>query len=631
MLKSFADPYDDELLYSAIARYHNCWSIQSYKEVLKNLFGSDSIVPTIGFPCHLDYFAKQFTDKRYADNYYFLFKHTLLPIYIPFLTEARRNKVIDDMKYSDGKGIYTILGLTAGGICKKDGLFYCPLCLNADLETYGEAYFHRIHQIQGVEVCPEHGCLLKKYPIDRRLVSRLQFIRLDYKKADCNAVYESNEMLSNQLLLVSKSVKYILNSNLLNYNISKVFDKYIVLLKQKQLLTIKGVVKQRQLYEEFKRYYNNDLLERLQSNFQESNESSWLKSITRKQRKIIHPIRHILFIQFLCGSVEEFFEGSFDYKPFGRGPWLCLNPAAEHYMERIVNDCIITSDYDTRNPVGTFSCSCGFVYSRKGPDKTKEDELKIGRVKKYGDLWENKLKSLTIEKKYSLRGLAKLMKCDPKTIVKYAKKNGVLHLINTSMKPSKSNTSTYVSNCGDNYLTKYSEDCLNLMELHPKLSRSELRDLLKKQYAWFYRNDKQWLENNLPKSLPMRNIDCNSSRVNWEKRDAILLHQMEEAYSMLLNYTKPVRITKSVLGKMLGKSALLDKYLNKLPNTEKYLKRIIETIEDFQIRRVNLVCERLYAEKGFLTKWEIIRLAGLKDGRSSIVEEKINANLEKYN
>jgi hypothetical protein len=631
MLKSFADPYDDELLYSAIARYHSCWSIQSYKEVLKNLFGSDSIVPTIGFPSHLDYLSKQFTNKQYADNNYFLYKHTLLPIYIPFLTEDRRNKIINDMKYSDGKGIYTILGLAAGGICKKEGLFYCPLCVSADIKTYGEAYFHRIHQVQGVEVCSEHGCLLRKYEIDRRVLSRLQFIRLDYRNIDYNAIYETNEKLSTQLLLVAQSVKYILNSKLLNFNINKVFDKYTVLLKQKQLLTVKGAVKQKQLYEEFKGYYSNDLLDTLQSNFQESDESSWLKNITRKQRKIIHPIRHILFIQFLCGSVERFFEKAVDFNPFGNGPWLCLNSVADHYMKRVINNCVITSDYVTRKPVGTFSCSCGFVYTRKGPDKTEEDELKIGRIKNFGELWENKLKFLVEKQKYSLRGIAILMKCDPKTIVKYAERNGTLHLLNTSMRPNKDSGSTYISNCGNDYSMKYSEDFLNLMKIHPELSRTELRNTLKKQYAWFYRNDKQWLENNLPKSLPVRSIVCNSSKVNWENRDAFLLHQMEEVYNILLKCKKPVRITKSMLGKMLGKSALLDNYLEKLPNTEKYMRQIIETVEDFQIRRVNLVCERLYAEKGLLTKWEIIRLAGLKDGCSSIVEDKINANLEKYN
>jgi len=630
MLSSFTDPYDDEILYSAIARYHYRWSCQNNKELLKCLFGFDTIIPTIGFPCHLDYFSKQFTDERYTDNNYFLFKNTLLPIYVPFLTEAKRNKVIDDMKYSDGKGIYTILGLTAGGICKKDGLFYCPLCVSTDLKTYGEAYFHRVHQVQGVEVCPEHGCLLKKYPTDRRFVSRLQFIRLDYRDANLNATFESNQKLSDQLLKVANSVKYILNSNLLNFNISNVFNNYIILLKQRQLLSVKGRVNQKSLYEEFKSYYSDNLLDRLQSNFWESNESSWLKSITRKQRKTIHPIRHILFIQFLCNSVEDFLNGSFNSNPFEKGPWLCLNPAAEHYMERVINECNVTADYDTRKPVATFICSCGFVYSRKGPDNAKEDELKIGRVKNYGEIWIKKLKLLIEEQKYSLRGLAKLMQCDPKTIVKYAKINGVLHLLNTSMKPYTCNNNTNI--CGGNDLHKiYAEDFMNLMKTHLEYTKTQLRNMLKKQYAWFYRNDKQWLDNNLPKNMSRRSINSSKSKIDWENRDLLMKQNVEEVCNLLKTYEKPVRITKSILGKMLGQSALLENYSAKLPKTEEYINQIVETVEDFQIRRVNLICERLYMDKGYLNKWEIIRMAGLKEGYSAKVESKISENIENYN
>ena len=37
MLSSFTDPYDDEILYSAIARYHQRWSYQNYKEIIKKM------------------------------------------------------------------------------------------------------------------------------------------------------------------------------------------------------------------------------------------------------------------------------------------------------------------------------------------------------------------------------------------------------------------------------------------------------------------------------------------------------------------------------------------------------------------------------------------------------------------
>ncbi len=37
---------------------------------------------------------------------------------------------------------------------------YCPKCLEQDHSTYGEPYWHRIHQLPSVFFCPDHHCAL---------------------------------------------------------------------------------------------------------------------------------------------------------------------------------------------------------------------------------------------------------------------------------------------------------------------------------------------------------------------------------------------------------------------------------------------------------------------------------------
>ena len=39
-------------------------------------------------------------------------------------------------------------------------LRYCPQCFDEDIATYGEPYWHRLHQIPGIAVCPRHDCWL---------------------------------------------------------------------------------------------------------------------------------------------------------------------------------------------------------------------------------------------------------------------------------------------------------------------------------------------------------------------------------------------------------------------------------------------------------------------------------------
>ena len=38
----------------------------------------------------------------------------------------------------------------------KDSLCYCPLCMQEEMERYGEPYWHRLHQLPGVTCCITH-------------------------------------------------------------------------------------------------------------------------------------------------------------------------------------------------------------------------------------------------------------------------------------------------------------------------------------------------------------------------------------------------------------------------------------------------------------------------------------------
>lgn len=39
-------------------------------------------------------------------------------------------------------------------------LKYCPICADEDRRQYGEAYWHRVHQIRNMQICTEHNCRL---------------------------------------------------------------------------------------------------------------------------------------------------------------------------------------------------------------------------------------------------------------------------------------------------------------------------------------------------------------------------------------------------------------------------------------------------------------------------------------
>lgn len=624
-LTYFPTPYEDELLYSVIARYHYYLGNKDLKDTLKEIFGSSSKLPSFDFPSSLEYLSRQLPIMSYYTSDSLIDNHTLFPLYEPFLPKKRATSLRDKMKNGNGGSIYEQIGAKAGSICVKNALCFCPNCVEEDLEKLKESYFRRAHNVQGVSVCYKHGIPLVEYPVSFHDQSRIAFIRLDHKKLNNINQISYDPKLLPLMKQLAKSVYSLLNSKTHAHQ-QAVYKRYNNLLCSKGLLTSGGNVKQRELYEHFISYYVKPFLSFLESDIVFDSEYNWLKVLTRKPRRVTHPIRHILLIHFLSSSLDNFFSNTEQYTYFDHGPWYCLNPTADHYHQRVVLECKVTADYKTRQPVGTFSCYCGFIYSRKGPDMGLEDEKKIGRIKQFGTIWEKELKELLIRGNLSLRATARVLGCDPKTVVKYAQKLGLSDLLSTNIGVAleKSNKTAVHKKHFLDYHSIYSCDIINYLEKHPDSSRKQLREALKKQYIWFYRHNREWLKRHLPPCTPRNRRNNNTQkRVNWLQRDAEIIEKVKNTYLEILKYPKPIRITQSLIGEKLGIKPLLEQHLDLLPRTKEYLKEITETIEQFQLRRVEWIYTHNQNFRD-LKKWELVRLAGLKPNYSKAVETKIN-------
>lgn len=601
----FPDPYPDEILYSTFARYHFYSGNKSYRDTLEELFGSGNIMPSVLFPSKIESVSRRIKNGKYLPDY-LIQNHTLFPLYIQLQTFEKRQNLIKAIKHGDSEGLYASLGVAAGSICSKKHLYYCPVCVEEEVSNYNEAYFKRTHQIQGVFVCHIHRCLLREYPVDYRKYSRIGFIRLDHKVISNRVAYNIELPKDTDHFRISQAANYFLNHPLEEVSLEIIKQKYKELLYDRGLAKHSGQVNQLKLYEQFIDYYGSDFLKSLESFPQKDNGYCWLKVITRKITRAIHPIRHILLILFLSNNVEEFLNYKKKQEPFGRGPWICLNPVAFHYKQPVISNVNITEDTKTKEPVGTFNCSCGFIYSRRGPDTSPQDIYKIGTIKAFGGSWENTLEKKLSQKTWSLRELAREMKCDPKTIKKYSQK------LNKSLDDSVIINKTEKLKKGD----CYTKSLICYLELNPDCSRTQIRKKFNREYAWLYRNDKPLLEKVLPSSKKSPTKKYN--RVDWVQRDFEIGHDVKKALSEIKQLEDHERITLALIGRAIEKEDLLRKYKQKLPYTMRVVSSELETIEDYQIRRIGNISKKLYKEKGKLRKWEILKEAGLDQKKLSI-------------
>jgi hypothetical protein len=161
MVSFFPKPYPDEILYSVIARYHIRNGNTSPKVTLTELFNSPSTVATADLPSNLNSLSQNLQPFSNYTVEELIERYTLYPFYSVFLPPMRATQVKESMKAQWGGDIHTRAGIMASSVTMPRYFRFCPNCLEEDLQQYGEAYWHRLHQTPGALVCLVHAVMLQ--------------------------------------------------------------------------------------------------------------------------------------------------------------------------------------------------------------------------------------------------------------------------------------------------------------------------------------------------------------------------------------------------------------------------------------------------------------------------------------
>lgn len=158
MIGFMPDFYPDELVYSLLARYYQRSGYLAYIHAARDLYAVPSIRPDMYFVNPMCEEAwKRITMGTSPDAV--ILEHTMVPAYARFLPVDARQQALQQMSRMEGRP-YMMLKVTHRRQDRTRYLRYCPVCAEQDREINGETYWHRSAQIQGIDVCPEHGCYL---------------------------------------------------------------------------------------------------------------------------------------------------------------------------------------------------------------------------------------------------------------------------------------------------------------------------------------------------------------------------------------------------------------------------------------------------------------------------------------
>lgn len=621
MLLFFPSPYPDELLYSVFARYH-AWSFNTSAEhTCFDLFGTITYA-TVELPANLSALCRRLSENSVVTPDLLIREHTLFPLYKPFLPDEKQQKIKNlMMKSKTGSEIARISGLVQWNLRPNRFLKYCPVCFKHDEEICGEPYWHRSHQPSGAYVCHVHNVWLRNSIIavleqrDRRAYHCLS------DKVTQKEPSLFQEPIDGHFLEVAKSIHWLLTNDIHSQGSDDIHERYHYLLRKQGFTKNSRTIRRADLIERALEFYGETFLEKMVCQIDMNLQDNWITELLRKRRKAIHPLHHILFMHFLGAQPAEFWNLTVEYPhPFGKGPWLCLNPAASHYRQPVIEECIITRDNNTKGPLGTFHCKCGYSYTRSGPDSDEADKYRADNVISYGPEWEKEVLRLVELEGMSFRKIGKRLSVCHHTIRNhYAELKGQQVMFHESVDEEKE---------------KKREECrhilLKAIKQHPQLSRSQIRLLAIAEFNWLYRNDRKWLLKQLPHPRsPENNF---KKRVDWEKRDEYLAGKIPAAAEEIKNYTgKPIIISMLEIGKIIGFNSIKKMRIKNLPKTKAALESVVETLEDFRIRRVHYVIDQMLRNREPLSRSRIISKAGLNGRCSDHIAEEIEKALSQCN
>lgn len=238
-----------------------------------------------------------------SDNYgihpiELLDNHTYLNYFKPFLGQNKYESVKQALLTGDVELVQKWLGITSNRVKEGGSLYYCPECVNDDLEQYGVAYWHRKHQLYALVTCPVHAKELLKIQVTRREVS--------LPPQRHNEIFDEGELHHNHFS--SFSYWALTQSDIDMFDYERLTNCYRVELFNKEFACKSLRIRQKCLRDDLQGYYAAELNHAAwQTLFATNKTYPYPSQLFYNYHDChLHPAKHLALISYLFSTPESF-------------------------------------------------------------------------------------------------------------------------------------------------------------------------------------------------------------------------------------------------------------------------------------------------------------------------------------
>lgn len=548
----------EETLFSLASRQHvlSCHSLAA--DTCHALFGHARCGSAHDLPSRVDAFVER-TSGIFGSAEAVIRERTILPFYLPYRSASDSRDAIASMRGDSIGALKANLGMLAGRFRAHHPLKACAACMKSDRGVVGTAHWRLPHQLPGVWVCPVHGVPLLQSTIKSTGVGRFLWFLPDEAVLDPpeSCIGSSQELWR---AMADCGMQTWALPKAFHFNMALLTATYRRAAIQRGIMSMSGRLKAAPLADAILAVTKplSRLPELAALPGSADDAYSQFSRLLQQPRCVGHPLRHFALILVLFGSWDQFWAAYSQERP--------EDCSSEPSLAWSTGQASVSAHHERRDTaLAMLSAGCSVSTTASSVGVTTATAM----------VWAAQASIPTLRRPKKLK--PELRKQIVRVLRRGADKRSVAESFGVSVQTVTMTLRTEIG------LSKQwaearrtaakrraRSDWQAVAARYAEDSFTEIRQKVPAAFAWLYRNDRAWLEDQ-SKQRPTTSRS-QSRRVNWDERDQQYAQQVNGAALMLATERGNRVITIGMLCQaMPGLKALLGR-LDRMPLTKTAVK-----------------------------------------------------------
>jgi hypothetical protein len=474
--------YDGELLYSWCARFHRLSGNAKARTTSLMLFGHPTVGLLPDFPNRIENFQRA-TRNWLGTTSDVVEQRTQFALHAPFLDLNTRQVVVAAMSGQSTNTVHQSLGINRSALAIATRLKACPDCINEDRITAPTSWWRMDHQWSTSYFCLRH---LRRLRImaDRSSARGLSDWYLPGELHDDAWASQPtlDNMQADRLLNAARWTAVLLNQQNVIFDSTLLRHVYLLQAKTRGWLAWDGTLRFATLRNAFAAAHRG--LENLQGlgflTGAQTVNGGFLGMLLREHPGRRHPLKHVLLMAFLFEDPQEFFER------YEAAQLLAMTEGFEAFHKQLTATRARLVDM-----VGSEGRSVNAACLELGIPPMQA----IQRLRKEGVAYRVRPRVLTLALKGALDDLLR-SGADRNEISKQLKVRKAFIKDYLAVQPELRDE--WSRAFAAHQTERYRKHFLQVLQENPTVPIKRIRRIRGNGFEWLYRNDRDWLVENLP-------------------------------------------------------------------------------------------------------------------------------------